>query len=30
MVNGLDALWVLLAVATAWKIPKGLGIRTNQ
>jgi hypothetical protein len=30
MVNGFDALWVFLAVATAWKIPKGLGIKTGQ
>jgi hypothetical protein len=26
MVSGYDALWVLLAVITAWRIPKGSGI----
>ena len=27
MVSGFDILWVVLAVITAWRIPKGLGIR---
>lgn len=27
IVSGFDLLWILLAVATAWKIPQGLGIK---
>jgi len=27
MVSGFDILWVILAVITAWRIPKGLGIK---
>lgn len=27
MMSGYDALWVVLAVITAWRIPKGLGIK---
>ncbi len=27
MLNGYDALWVILAIVTAWKIPKGIGIK---
>lgn len=30
MVSPYDALWVLLAVVTAWKIPQGLGIRAPR
>jgi len=30
MLSPYDALWVLLAVATAWKIPQGLGIRAPK
>jgi hypothetical protein len=26
ILNGFDILWVILAVLTAWRIPKGLGI----
>jgi len=27
MVSGFDILWVILAVITAWRIPKGLGVK---
>jgi hypothetical protein len=27
MVSGFDILWIILAVITAWRIPKGLGIK---
>lgn len=27
MVSGFDILWVILAVITAWRIPKGVGIK---
>jgi hypothetical protein len=27
MVSGYDILWVILAVITAWRIPKGIGIK---
>jgi len=27
MVTGFDILWVILAIITAWRIPKGLGIK---
>ncbi|HEX9780993.1 MAG TPA: hypothetical protein VGB20_07255 [bacterium] len=27
MLSGFDAVWVLLAVGTAWAIPRGLGIK---
>lgn len=27
MLSGFDILWVILAVITAWRIPKGLGIK---
>jgi len=27
MVSGFDILWVVLAVITAWRIPKGVGIK---
>lgn len=27
MVSGFDILWVILAVITAWRIPKGIGIK---
>lgn len=30
MASPYDALWVFLAVATAWKIPQGLGIRAPK
>lgn len=29
MLNGYDALWVLLAVVTAWKMPQAIGIKKN-
>ena len=30
MVSGFDILWVVLAVITAWRIPKGLGIKLSR
>lgn len=30
MLTGYDALWVILAVITAWRIPKGLGVRVPE
>ncbi len=27
MLNGYDALWVVLAIVTAWRIPRGMGIK---
>jgi len=30
MVSGYDIIWVLLAVVTAWRIPKGLGIKLQR
>lgn len=30
MLSGFDLLWLLLAVMTAWRIPKGLGIKLSQ
>jgi hypothetical protein len=30
MVGGFDILWVILAVITAWRIPKGLGINISR
>ena len=30
MVSGFDALWVFLAVVTAWKIPQGIGIKSSR
>ncbi|MFC1718371.1 hypothetical protein ACFL6S_32245 [Candidatus Poribacteria bacterium] len=30
MVRGYDIIWVVLAVITAWKIPKGLGVKLRK
>lgn len=30
MVSGFDVLWITLAVITAWRIPKGLGIKMTN
>jgi len=30
MVSGFDILWVILAVITAWRIPKGIGITLQK
>jgi hypothetical protein len=30
MVGGFDILWVILAVITAWRIPKGMGIKVPR
>jgi len=30
MVSGFDILWVILAVITAWRIPKGIGIKLHN
>jgi len=30
MVSGFDLLWVVLAVITAWRIPRGLGIKLPE
>ena len=30
MVSGFDILWIILAVITAWRIPKGLGIKLGR
>ena len=30
MVSGFDILWVVLAVITAWRIPKGIGIKLHN
>jgi hypothetical protein len=30
LVGGYDILWIILALASAWKIPKGTGIRLPQ
>ena len=30
MVGGFDILWVILAVITAWKIPRGIGINISR
>ena len=30
MVSGFDILWIILAVITAWRIPKGLGINLTR
>ena len=30
MVGGFDILWVILAVITAWRIPKGIGLKLRQ
>ena len=30
MVGGFDILWIILAVITAWRIPKGLGIKLGR
>ena len=30
MVSGFDVLWIILAVITAWRIPKGLGIKLTR
>lgn len=30
LLNGYDLLWVALAVMTAWKIPKGIGIKVQK
>jgi len=30
MVSGFDILWVILAVITAWRIPKGIGLKLEK
>jgi len=30
MLSGFDILWVILAVITAWRIPKGIGIKLHN
>jgi hypothetical protein len=30
VLSGYDAIWVLLAVVTAWRLPRGLGIRVPR
>lgn len=30
MVGGFDIIWVLLAIVTAWRIPKGIGIQLKR
>ncbi|MEW6104109.1 MAG: hypothetical protein AB1630_09935 [bacterium] len=30
MVSGFDVLWIILAVITAWRIPKGIGIKLQK
>jgi hypothetical protein len=30
MVSGFDILWVILAVITVWRIPKGIGIKLHN
>lgn len=30
MVGGYDIVWIILAVITAWRIPKGLGIKLQK
>ena len=30
VLSGYDAIWVILAVLTAWRLPQGLGVRTPK